>query len=92
MLTETDPLKLIHKVIDLPGKLVKDEPQFWKLQVRLMEIENFQLQYENFLHPVNTILIKAFTDLDYLHPEKGNRINIADRRGAMEKPGNQERH
>jgi len=74
MLTETDPLKLIHKVIDLPGKLVKDEPEFWKLQVRLMEIESFQLQYENFLHPVNTILIKAFTDLGYAHPEKETEL------------------
>jgi AcrR family transcriptional regulator len=74
MLTETDPLKLIHKVIDLPNKLVKDEPQFWKLQIRLMEIDAFQVQYENFLHPVNTILIKAFTDLGYEHPEKETEL------------------
>ena len=74
MLTETDPLKLIHKVIDLPGKLVKDERAFWKLQTRLMEIDNFQLQYANFLSPVNTILIKAFSDLGYNHPEKETEL------------------
>ena len=70
MLSEKDPLQLIHKVIDLPGKLVADEPEFWKLQVRLMEIENYHLQYENFLHPVNKILIKAFSDLGYDDADK----------------------
>ena len=74
MLAETDALRLIHKVIDLPEKLVADEPEFWKLQVRLMEIEGFQHQYENFLHPVNTILTKAFTDLRYAEPAKETNL------------------
>jgi AcrR family transcriptional regulator len=34
---ETDPLAFIHSVIDLPYKMVQDEPYFWKLPARLQQ-------------------------------------------------------
>ncbi len=74
MVKETDPLKLIFKVIDLPKKLILDEPEFWKLQTRLMDIEPYEIQYQLFLHPVYTLLTKAFTDLEYINPEKETEL------------------
>ena len=74
MIKETDPLKLIFKVIDLPSKLIQDEPEFWKLQTRLMDIEAFEIQYQLFLQPVYTLLTKAFADMKYSSPEKETEL------------------
>lgn len=70
MLNETDPLTLIYKAIDLPNKLIKDEPDFWKLQLRLIDIEHYEQQYRLFLQPVYVLLSSAFTRLGYEQPEQ----------------------
>lgn len=71
MLQETEPLQLIHTIIDLPYKLVKDEPQFWKMQFRIIDIvESSRIQHERFMQPVHALLVKAFTNLNYPEPKK----------------------
>lgn len=73
-LTETDPLTLIHSVIDLPYKLVLEEPHFWKLQYRLADYETARQQHERFMRPVPALLEAAFTQLGYPEPDKETRL------------------
>ena len=73
-LTETDPLTFIHSVIDLPYKLVLEEPAFWKLQYRLADHETAQQQHERFMRPVPALLQTAFEHLGYAEPDKETRL------------------
>jgi len=73
-LTETDPLTFIHSVIDLPYKLVLEEPAFWKLQYRLADNNTAQQQHERFMRPVPTRLQAAFEQLGYPEPDKETRL------------------
>ena len=73
-LTETDPLIFIHSVIDLPYKLVLEEPHFWKLQYRLADREMAQQQHERFMRPVPARLQVAFEQLGYPEPAKETRL------------------
>ena len=71
MLQEQEPLALIHAIIDLPYKLVKDEPEFWKLQSRIIDLVPFaRNQHDRFMQPVTGLLNKAFTDLGYKAAKK----------------------
>ena len=71
MLAGSDALELIQAIIDLPYKMVKDEPEFWKLQSRIIDLVPFaRTQHDRFMQPVNALLIKAFTDLNYKSPKK----------------------
>jgi AcrR family transcriptional regulator len=67
---ETDPLAFIHSVIELPYKLVQEEPYFWKLQYRLADYETATQQHERFMKPVPARLQAAFAQLGYPEPEK----------------------
>jgi AcrR family transcriptional regulator len=69
MLQEKDSLKFIYKIIDLPLLLVHEEPDFWKLQTRLMTVDIARAQYARFIQPVHALLKKAFTELGYANPE-----------------------
>ena len=71
MITSSDPLQLIHRIIDLPHRLVTEEPRFWKLQTRMMDInEMARAQHERFMQPVNALIVKAFKELGYTDPEQ----------------------
>ena len=75
MLQEVDPLQLIHTVIELPYKLVEDEPEFWKLQSRIIDtVPDARVQHERFMKPVYALIVKAFTDLGYPSPKKETRF------------------
>ena len=71
---ERDPLAFIHSVIELPYKLVLEEPHFWKLQSRLADSVTAQKQHERFLQPVPARLTQAFTELGYTDPDKEARL------------------
>jgi AcrR family transcriptional regulator len=71
---ETDPLAFIHSVIDLPYKMVQEEPYFWKLQYRLADYETARQQHERFMRPVPTRLQTAFAQLGYPDPEKETQL------------------
>lgn len=73
-LTETDPLTFIHSVIDLPYKLVLEEPHFWKLQYRLSDHGMALQQHERFMRPVPARLQLAFEQLSYPEPDKETRL------------------
>lgn len=73
-LLETDPLTFIHSVIDLPYKMVQDEPYFWKLQYRLADYETARQQHERFMRPVPARLQTAFAQLGYAEPEKETEL------------------
>lgn len=73
-LTEPDPLTFIHSVIDLPYKLVLEEPHFWKLQYRLADHPTASQQHERFMRPLPALLQTAFERLGYSEPNKETRL------------------
>jgi AcrR family transcriptional regulator len=73
-LTETDPLAFIHSVIDLPYKMVLEEPHFWKLQYRLTDHETARQQHERFMRPLPALLQAAFGQLGYPEPDKETHL------------------
>ncbi|RZK37286.1 MAG: TetR/AcrR family transcriptional regulator [Hymenobacter sp.] len=73
-LLETDALTFIHSVIDLPYKMVQDEPYFWKLQYRLADYETARQQHERFMRPVPARLKVAFAELGYADPGKETEL------------------
>lgn len=68
LLQGDDPLQFIYKIIDLPYKLVGEEPEFWKLQSRLLHIDISRQQHERFMQPVHALLMSAFSKLGYERP------------------------
>ena len=73
-LPENAPLELIYKIIDLPYTLVQEEPAFWKLQNRLVDVAVARTQHERFLQPLPGLLAKAFQQLGYAEPDKEARL------------------
>jgi len=67
---DKDPLNFIFTVIELPYKLVWEEPLFWELQYRLLDLEISLKQHKRFMAPLHAMLVKAFKDLGYEHPDK----------------------
>ncbi|WP_210517946.1 TetR/AcrR family transcriptional regulator [Hymenobacter terricola] len=68
-LAEENPLVFLHKMVDLPHELVSEEPEFWKLQARLTEVEFARKQHARFLQPLPALLQQAFQRLGYPQPE-----------------------
>ena len=69
MLAYKSPSEFIKNMVFLPSKLVAEEPLFWKLQERLSHNLFSRQQHEQFMKPVQPVLIKAFSDLGYKEPE-----------------------
>lgn len=69
-LAEEDPLLFLHKMIDLPRELVREEPAFWKLQARLAKVEFARKQHAHFLQPLPALLERAFEGLGYVQPKQ----------------------
>lgn len=69
MMTYRNPKEFIQNMIFLPSQLVAEEPLFWKLQERLSHNNFSKQQHEQFMKPVQPILVKAFTELGYAAPE-----------------------
>jgi len=63
-----DPLTFVHEMIDLPRELVRQEPDFWKLQARLAEVKFAQRQHARFLQPLPALLEHALRRLGYPQP------------------------
>lgn len=69
MLSYKSAKDFLRNMIFLPGKLVSEEPLFWKLQERLSHISFSRQQHEQFMKPVQPIVLKAFEELGYENPE-----------------------
>lgn len=69
MLTYKGPKDFLRKMINLPNKLVTDEPHFWKLQERLSHHPFAKSQHEQFMKPVRPLIKKAFEELNYADPD-----------------------
>lgn len=69
MLTYQNPRVFLQNMIDLPKKLVNEEPLFWKLQERLSHHEFSRQQQELFMKPVHPVIERAFVELGYVRPE-----------------------
>ena len=69
MMTETNPQRMLDRIIGLPYQLVADERDFWRLQAQLMDKDFIQRHYQRFLHPVHERLTTAFCQLDYEQPQ-----------------------
>lgn len=70
------PLELVYTVIELPYKLVWEEPQFWELQYRLLDMEVSMNQHKRFMQPLHAMLVKAFKELKYEFPEKETELML----------------
>lgn len=69
MMVYKDPKDFLRNMIFLPSKLVAEEPLFWKLQERLWHNPFSKQQHEQFMKPVQPILVKAFSELGYESPD-----------------------
>src|SRR5690606_390924 len=69
MMTYKNAKRFLRSMINLPVELVNEEPLFWKLQERLSHHEFSRQQHELFMKPVYPIIKRAFSELDYAHPE-----------------------
>lgn len=69
MMSYVSAKDFLKKMIQLPSKLVADEPLFWKLQERLSHHSFSRSQHEQFIKPVQPVLLRAFQELAYPKPE-----------------------
>ena len=69
MMSYVSAKDFLKKMIQLPSKLVADEPLFWKLQERLSHHSFSRSQHEQFIKPVQPDLLRAFQELAYPEPE-----------------------
>lgn len=76
MMTYKDPKDFLRNMINLPTKLVADEPLFWKLQERLSHHSFSKQQHEQFMKPVQPIINRAFTELNYENPELETQLML----------------
>ena len=60
ILAEQDARVLIENVIDLPYKLVHDEPDFWKMQDKEFNRPLVQKYFLRFMSPIDNLLREAF--------------------------------
>lgn len=74
MLSDGEPLEFIHSLLDLPHKLVSNEPKFWELQYRLVDMPISTSEHERFLQPVNARLVKAFKAAGYENPQAETQL------------------
>ncbi|GAB2767209.1 hypothetical protein GCM10027275_06870 [Rhabdobacter roseus] len=68
-----EPLAQIHAVIELPGRLLGEEREFWKLQFSLKWQKKYRNQsYQPSAHHLELVQIaaQAFEKLGYPEPEK----------------------
>lgn len=68
ILTEKNPRVLIENVIDLPYKLVHDEPDFWKVQDKEFNKPLVQKYFQRFMSPIDSLLKQALVDLEVENP------------------------
>lgn len=69
MMTYKNSKEFLKNMIFLPNKLVAAEPLFWKLQQRLSHNTFSRQQHEQFMKPVQPILVRAFSELGHENPE-----------------------
>ena len=68
-LSEPDPRALIERIIDLPYKLVREEPAFWQVQDKEFRNPIVQLHFQRFMSPIDRLLRQSFTALKAPDPE-----------------------
>lgn len=69
MLQYSSAKEFLANMISLPSKLVAEDPLFWKMQERLSHIPFSSSQHEQFMKPVQPIILRAFKELGYAQPE-----------------------
>jgi AcrR family transcriptional regulator len=69
LVEERDPSRFIGNVLDMPLKLVEEEPKFWRMQFRLVDEEIAQRHHLRFSHSVTRRLAEAFRQLGYEDPD-----------------------
>ena len=69
ILSEPDPRALVERIIDLPYKLVREEPDFWRMQDKEFRNPLVQLHFQRFMSPIDKLLRRAFSALGTPEPE-----------------------
>ncbi|MBK0402795.1 TetR/AcrR family transcriptional regulator [Adhaeribacter sp. BT258] len=63
------PQEYICNLIELPVKLVRSNPDFWRMQYKIMPLNPISYRYhENFMRPSIEKLPQSFAALHYLEP------------------------
>lgn len=71
---DDQPLEFVYSLLDLPAKLVAEEPRFWEMQYRLIDLPASMTEHQRFLQPVNTLLVKSFKALGYAQPKEETQL------------------
>jgi AcrR family transcriptional regulator len=71
---EDRPLDFIHSLLELPAKLVAEEPGFWEMQYRLIDLPASMKEHAHFMQPMHGLLVKAFTKLGYPSPDEETQL------------------
>jgi len=66
---DDQPLEFVYSLLDLPAKLVAEEPLFWEMQYRLIDLSTSLTEHQRFLQPVHALLLKSFKAMGYAHPK-----------------------
>lgn len=74
LLRDSGPEELIFSMIDLPNKLVTEEPSFWKMQYMLKDMPVARNYHDRFLKPVAGRLINAFEAAGIRNPREEARL------------------
>ena len=69
ILNEPDQRVLVENIIDLPYKLVHDEPDFWRVQDKEFSRPLVQKHFRRFMSPIDSLLKQAFTELGAEEPD-----------------------
>ena len=69
IIIEKNARVLIENVIDLPYKLVHDEPDFWKMQDKEFNRPLVQKYFQRFMSPIDNLLKEAFATVGAEAPE-----------------------
>lgn len=69
MLHYSSAKEFLANMISLPSKLVAEDPLFWKMQERLSHIPFSRSQHEQFIKPVQPVILRAFRELGFKQPE-----------------------
>ncbi|GGK63092.1 TetR/AcrR family transcriptional regulator [Rufibacter glacialis] len=69
-LVDQTPQEYISNIIELPIILTKSNPDFWKMQSKLLPLNQLASRYHaNFMRPCFERLTDCFAQLNYPHPE-----------------------
>ena len=94
ILKEKDPKQVLSKAIELPARLVRNHPQFWKLQASLKyQQQGMAQKYDDsdILFQLKAAVEQAFRQLEYPSPRAETRLLLIILNGLMNELADEDR-